>query len=31
MNLDSNTSIILGIVGIFVVLFILAAIHQSLK
>ncbi|QPS88838.1 hypothetical protein I6G46_07715 [Serratia plymuthica] len=29
--LDSNTSIILGIVGFFVVLFIIAAIHQSLK
>lgn len=30
MDLDSNTSIILGIVGFFVVLFIIAAIHQSL-
>ncbi|CAI0900502.1 Uncharacterised protein [Serratia quinivorans] len=31
MDLDSNTSIILGIVGFLVVLFIFAAIHQSLK
>ncbi len=31
MDLDSNTSIILGIVGFFAVLFIFAAIHQSLK
>jgi len=31
MDLDSNTSIILGIVGFFFVLFICAAIHQSLK
>lgn len=31
MDLDSNTSIILGIVGFFVVLFVFAAIHQSLK
>ncbi len=31
MDLDSNTSIILGIVSFFAVLFILAAIHQSLK
>jgi len=31
MDLDSNTSIILGIVGFFVVLFIFAAIHQLLK
>ncbi|WP_413508268.1 hypothetical protein [Serratia proteamaculans] len=31
MDLDSNTSIILGIVSFFVVLFIFAAIHQSLK
>jgi len=30
MDLDSNTSIILGIIGFFVVLFIFAAIHQSL-
>ncbi|EMF7565428.1 TPA: hypothetical protein ACGFAK_004970 [Serratia marcescens] len=31
MDLDSNTSIILGNIGFFVVLFIFAAIHQSLK
>jgi len=31
MDLDSNTSIILGIIGFFVVLFTFAAIHQSLK
>ncbi len=30
MDLDSNTSIVLGIVGFFFVLFIIAAIHQSL-
>jgi hypothetical protein len=28
MDLDSNTSIILGIIGVFVLLFIFAAIHQ---
>ncbi|WP_085117490.1 hypothetical protein [Serratia proteamaculans] len=31
MDLDSNTSIILGIIGFFSVLFMFAAIHQSLK
>lgn len=31
MDLDSNTSIILGIVGFFVVLFIFVVIHQSLN
>ncbi|ANS42505.1 hypothetical protein [Serratia inhibens] len=31
MDLDSNTSIILGIVGFFVVLLVFAAIHQLLK
>ncbi|HGM4804178.1 TPA: hypothetical protein ACKP0Y_004331 [Serratia marcescens] len=31
MELDSNTSIIIGIIGFFVVLFTFAAIHQSLK
>ncbi|ENZ3704620.1 TPA: hypothetical protein SMF67_000869 [Serratia marcescens] len=31
MELDSNTSIIIGIVGFFVVLFVFAAIRQSLK
>lgn len=31
IDLDSNTSIILGIVGFFVALFVFAAIHQSLK
>ncbi|MBJ2111365.1 hypothetical protein JFQ86_00860 [Serratia ureilytica] len=31
MVLDSNTSIILGIVGFFFVLFIFAVVHQSQK
>ncbi|HGM6885886.1 TPA: hypothetical protein ACKQDQ_001951 [Serratia marcescens] len=31
MDLDGNTSIILGIVGFFAVLFFFAVIHQSLK
>ncbi|WP_154900009.1 hypothetical protein [Serratia ficaria] len=30
MDLDSNTSIIFGIVGFFVVLFIISALHQLL-
>lgn len=31
MDLDSNTSIILGIISFFVVLFVFAVIRQSLK
>lgn len=31
MHMDSNTSIILGIIGIFIILFLLLFIRESLK